>query len=276
VLVDLQVLVANAESERIIREFKGTPLDAVCLVGFKKMPDAKLVEEVRASGIKAFVGVEIPLSKGHLLAYPHEGTFAVESVVDKNLEDEEIISQCRSAGCAVVACHPYHKDSTAAMGDRVFQHRGMDAVMVVTSQSPMHANDMAIEALEAVGSPAAGGSASASPDGKCATLFVTHVESQEQLVDELRTGDFWAVALGEEDRWSVHEEDGAHSGGFRREGYGGDRGGRDRGGRPGRPEFRGRPGGPDRFSDRNRGGGDRFHGNRDRGGPHRSGPRGGR
>ncbi len=281
-LVDLQVLVTNGESERIIREFKATTLDALCLVGFKKFPDPQTVAEVRGAGIKTFVGVEIPLSKGHLLAYPHDAAATLSEVLEKNLEDEEIITQCRSAGCAVVACHPYHKDSTAAMGDRVFQYRGLDAVIVVTSVSPIPANDMAIEALEAVGSPAAGGSATAAPEGRCATLFVTNIESQEQLVDELRTGDFWAVALGNEDRWSVHEDDGNR--GFRRDG--GRDGGRDRGGDrggyrggPGRPDNRGgRPGGDrGRFNDRGRDRGDRFSGGPDRrGSGQRSGPRGNR
>lgn len=274
-LVDLHVLVANGESEKIIRDFKQSTLDAVCLVGFRKFPDAQTVEAVRSAGIRTFVGVEVPLSKGHVLAYPHDASVTLAEVLEKQLEDDEIITQCRAAGCAVVACHPYHKDSTAAMGDRVFQHRGLDAVIVVTTQSPTPANDMAIEALEAVGSPAAGGSATASADGKCATLFVTNIESQEQLVDELRTGDFWAVALGNEDRWSSHDDDGPR--GFRRDG-GRDRGG-DRGGyRGGRPDHRGgRPGG-DRFNDR-RGGprNDRFGGGDRRGGSgHRSGPRGGR
>jgi len=280
VLVDLHVLVANVDAEKIVNDFKQTSLDAICLVGFKKLPDADLVQAVREAGIVTFVGLELPLSKGHILAFPQDPVVTLDALIDKPLEDDEIISQCRSAGCAVVACHPYHKDSTAAMGDRVFQHRGFDAVVVVTAQSPTHANDMAIEALEAVGAPAAGGSGTNSPEGRCATLFVTTIASQEQLVDELRTGDFWAIALGNEDRWSVHEDDG-RSGGFRRDGNrfggGGDR--RDGGRYGSRPDSRGRDRGGDRGGDRfgGRGRNDRFGGPDRRGNSgQRSGPRGGR
>lgn len=201
-LVDLQVLLADADVERVVAGAQQARVDALCLVGFRGLPDAHLVRQVEATGKRVFVGAQLPLDKGHILVYPPEVVSDFSDIVAQAPTNEETVSYFKSRGFSVVACHPYFKESTAAMGDRIFQFRGLDAIVVVTAQSPQSANDLAVDALDMIGCPAAAGSAEAAPSGKVATLFVTDIKDQAEFVNELKAGDFWAVALGNEDRWT--------------------------------------------------------------------------
>jgi len=243
VLVDLQLVVSNLDVEKTIDDLKRTPLDGVCLVDFKKLPDAAVVERVKAgSALKVFVGAAVPIDKGHVLAFPPTQEFDLPAFLEQLAPESDVIVKAREAGCATVACHPYHKDSESAMGDRILQCHGVDAVITVTGTSPVSANDSALDVLDTLGVPGAAGTGAGTAPGKAATLFMTALESQADLVKELRAGECWAVALGADDRWSASGEGGrgdrreGRRGGFSGRGRGGDRGGN----RHGRDRGRGR------------------------------------
>ena len=263
-LLDLHVMATDADSDKIVDHARQAGLDGLCLVGFEGLPAAELVEKVREAGLKVFVGVEAPLGKGHALFFPADDEADWAQFYGALPEDGDLMAYARDGGYAVAACHPYHKESPAAMGDRVLQHVGFHAVLVVTSDSPKAANDMAVDVLESVGAAAAAGSAATEPGGKVATMFVADIETQAQFVEELKAGDFWAATFGDEERWSVFEKRSED-----------DRGRGDRGRFGSRDRDRGR--GRDR--DRGRGGRDRGRGrDRDRGGDRgrRDGRRGNR
>ncbi|MEZ4462270.1 MAG: hypothetical protein R3E66_21615 [bacterium] len=111
--------------------------------------------------------------------------------------------------------------------------------------------DFAVEAASAMGLPTVGGTAlgnSLADIGRFATLFTSEISTQQQLVDAVRAGEFYAVAIGTtpirtserpERRESSNsrpprEDRGRRIGGGRRDdrrggGGGGGGGGRDRG-----------------------------------------------
>lgn len=260
-IVDLHVLAAGAEPGLLVDAARKAGLDGVCLVAEKALPDPALAAAVRAAGLKAFLAAAVPVEKGQVLAIPPDDKPEWNEFFGSLAAADASIMEARNKGCAVVACHPYHKDSPGAMGDRILQHVAFDAVIVVTTGSPRTANDMALDCLDRVGAAAAGGSAVAGVEGKAATLFLNTFDAQDRFVAELQQGDFWAVTLGPEDRWSPdsgsgggdRDRRGPDRFGDRRRGRGGRdrdrRGGRDRGGRGGRDRDR-------------RGGGDRFDGPR--------------
>jgi len=264
VLLDMHVMAADADADKIVENAKEAGLDGLCLVGLDQLPADDLVAKVRESGLKVFPGVEASLEKGRVLLFPgDEGTDWGEFMGALS-EGGDLVAHARSAGFAVAACHPYHKESPAAMGDWLFQFVGFHAVIVVTGDSPRAANDMAADTLEGVGAAAAAGSAAALPSGKVATLFVADIENQTQFVEEMKAGDFWAATFGEEERWSVFEkrsEDGDRDRGGRGRFGSRDRGrGRDRDRGRGRDRDRGR--GRDRDRGGNRGKRDGRRGNR--------------
>ncbi len=275
-LVDLQVLLMEPDMDKLEAAVRDCPVEGVCLVGLRKLPDPQVLNRLKATGKALFFGAEIPLEKGHILVYPPEQVEDFNAWMEEAPRGEEALSFFNARGCAVVACHPYYKESEAAMGDRIFQWRGLDGTMVVTAESANSANDMAVDALDVIGCPASGGSAQVIPSGRAATLFVRRVETQADLVSELKGGDFWAVALGTEDRWTDYPQaspsdrgqgrsdhrrpprrdgmrrDGARSDGARRDGRSGNRRGFQREGRGSEGRGLGRSGAPRGSSGRGR------------------------
>lgn len=251
-LLDMHVMAADADADKIVENAKKAGLDGICLVGLDELPAADLVDKVRKGGVKVFTGVEASLEKGRTLLFPGEEGTDWAQFRNALPEGGDLVAHARNAGFAVAACHPYHKESPAAMGDWLFQFVGFHAVVVVTAGSPRAANDMAADALEGVGAAAAAGSAAPEPSGKVATLFVADIETQTQLVEEMKAGDFWAATFGAEERWSVFEKRVVDD--DRRRGGRGRFGSRDRGRGRDRDRGRGRDRDRGRGRDRNRGG----------------------
>jgi hypothetical protein len=242
-LIDLHVLIHDGDTDALLETLPATLVDAFCLVDMGKLPDSALVETARAHGKNIFVAAQVALEKGHILVYPPAEDTALEPMLTGS--DDDKLRALLEAGCALIACHPYDKTTDYSLGDLVIQFTALHGAFVVNAGSVVAANDLALEVVEKLDIAAAGGTASDGPLGKAATLFSSNVGTQAELVEEIKRGDCWAVALGTEDRWSTVERRPERSGR-------GDRGGRGRGGRDG-----------DRRGGRNRG--DRDRGGRGRG-----------
>lgn len=229
--VDLHLHFVPEELERIVEEVKSAGLDAVCLVGDETLPSLDHAAAIAAAGVTVFRGVRVPLEKGGLVLFPPQADFDWDGFVAGLSEEADKTATARELGFAVVACHPYDKSAGEAMGDRIFQQQNIDALIVVTAASPQVANDLAMDALEALEISAAGGTGPGGAAGKAATLFVNSFDSQERLVEELRLGDFWGATVGKEDRFTTVErqeyrDDRRPRGGRRDDRRGDSRGGR--------------------------------------------------
>jgi len=247
VLIDLQWSVSDLTAEEMEAILAESPLDGVCVVGSGGLPASAKVAAAEKCGLKVFVGLEVPMEKGRIVLVPPSNDFDWEDFYDEEMTDSEVIERARQEGCAVVLCHPYLRDSEAAMGDRALQLSGFDAVMCICGSGQAGGNDLALDLAENLSVSSAGGTGQSTNSGRGATFFIAEPESQEQFVAELRGGDCWAVALGDEDGWTVQEsrfEDGDRGDGHR--------GGR-RGDRQG-PRRGDRRGGRDRSDHRRRGG----------------------
>src|ERR671918_559363 len=109
-------------------------------------------------------------------------------------------AKVRALGAAIVAARPYDRDFPYPAQDYILSLKSLCAVEGYNPRIRSSANDLAVEAAEKMSLPCAGGSdARASLDevGWGATLFKREVETQEQLVQGLLAGEFWAVQMGE-------------------------------------------------------------------------------
>lgn len=248
-LIDLHVLIHDGDTDALLETIPATLVDALCLVDLGKLPDAAVVEAARTHGKKVFVGAQIALEKGHILVYPPAEDTDLAPLLSGG--DDDKLRALLEAGCALLACHPFDKETDFGLGDWLVQFTALHGALAVTASSAPTANDMTLEVVENLDIAAAGGTGSDGPLGKAATLFASTVATQSELVEEIKRGDCWAVALGEEDRWtSVARRSDRHRGGGR-DSRG--RGGRERGGRGGRGR-----------GDRDRGGQGRSRGRGDR------------
>jgi hypothetical protein len=243
-LIDLHVLVHQGDTDALLETLPVTLLDGLCLVDLGKLPEASLVEAARSHGKAVFVGAQVALEKGHVLAFPPTEDFDIAALLGQG--DDESLRALDEAGCALLACQPYDKEAGFGLGDWVVRYTALHGILAVTASSSQVANDLALEVVENLDVAAAGGTASDGPLGKAATLFAATVTDQAGLVDEIKRGDCWAVSLGAEDRWTSVERRPERSG---RDGR--DRGGRD--GRTSRPRGRGGRDGENRGRGRSRG-----------------------
>jgi hypothetical protein len=247
-LIDLHVLVHQGDTDALLETLPVTLLDGLCLVDLGKLPDASLVEAARSHGKAVFVGAQVALEKGHILAFPPTEELDIAGLLAGG--DDECLRALDEAGCALLACQPYDKEAGFGLGDWVVRYTTLHGILAVTASSSQAANDLALEVVENLDIVATGGTASDGPLGKAATLFAATVTHQSGLVDEIKRGDCWAVSLGAEDRWTSVARRPERSGGDGRDGRGRGRGGRDgrssrprgRGGRDGESRGRGRGG----------------------------------
>ncbi|ATB39779.1 hypothetical protein CYFUS_005227 [Cystobacter fuscus] len=157
--------------------------------------------------VKVFVGLELITDRGQYLCFFPKPENAPEPVQlwgsnrEKPWSAAECLPKVRSLGAAIVAARPYDRDSNHPAMDYVRSLSGLVcAVEGYNARVKQTANDLAVEAAEALKVPCTGGSdARATVDevGYGATFFKTPIQTQEQLVAALLAGDFHPVMAGE-------------------------------------------------------------------------------
>ncbi len=230
----------------VLRRAREAGLDGVAFTDLNTLDG---LEEIRAAGrdegLLALCGVEIATDRGHYLCFfPDPAKVPAPPQVFGSATPwpaREVIAKVRELGGVVVAAHPYDKTVERPSGDFIFTLDGLSAIEGLNVKRKGPANDLAVEAADHMSLPCTGASGAGErldEVGKAATLFRDPVASEADLVNQLRAGTVWCVALGvtpgaaEADR-----PRGERRGGERRGGHGRDGGGRPRGrgrGGPGR------------------------------------------
>jgi predicted metal-dependent phosphoesterase TrpH len=166
----------------------------------------ELVHLGRGAKVKVFVGLELTTDRGQYLCFfprPEEAPEPVQmwgSNRERPWSADEVLPKVRALGAAIVAARPYDREFPYPAQDYILSLKSLCAVEGYNPRIRSSANDLAVEAAEKMNLPCAGGSdARASIDevGWGATLFKRSVDTQEQLVQTLLAGDFWAVQMGE-------------------------------------------------------------------------------
>jgi predicted metal-dependent phosphoesterase TrpH len=198
----------------------------------------ELFELGAKSKLKVFVGLELITDKGQYLCFFPKPELAPEPVQlwgsnrEKPWSAAECLPKVKAMGAAIVAGRPYDRDSYNAPMDFIRSLNLLSAVEGYNAKVKQPANDLAVEAAEALKLPCTGGSdARGSLDevGRGATLFKRPIATQEQLVAELLKGEFWPVMVGELPRQTRPGEAQTVN---KSSGKGGGKGGRKGGGGP--------------------------------------------
>jgi predicted metal-dependent phosphoesterase TrpH len=160
----------------------------------------------RGAKVKVFVGLELNTDRGQYLCFfprPEQAPEPVQmwgSNRERPWSADEALPKVRSLGAAIVAARPYDREYAYPAQDYILSLKSLCGVEGYNPRLRSSANDLAVEAAEKMNLSCAGGSdARASLDevGWGATLFKRNVENQEQLVQTLLSGEFWAVQMGE-------------------------------------------------------------------------------
>lgn len=192
----------------------------------------ELFEIGAKSKLKVFVGLELVTDKGQYLCFFPKPELAPEPVQlwgsnrEKPWSAAECLPKVKALGAVIVAARPYDRDFPNPPMDGIRSLNLLSAVEGYNPKVKQTANDLAVEAAEALKLPCTGGSdARGSLDevGRGATFFKRDIATQEQLLAELLKGEFWPVMAGELPRLTRPGE--AQAGG-RGKGGGGGGGGR--------------------------------------------------
>lgn len=274
-IVDLLVYPETADGELIEPRILMEAAQAAGLDGLVLVREGGVISDLeqyeaagREAGLAVFSAAELPTNHGLVLALlPDSGGFSGLVSPDEEglFNAAEAIEAVTARGGATIALRPYDRDVDRPMGDHLFSLTGLSACEVRSALAKEIANDLALEAASNLEMPCVGASGAQGAEGlgDAATLFRRRVETQEALIELLKSGDCWPMTFQDELPRDAREErrrpprdrgdrrDGGARGDRRRgrgrnDGGGGGR--RRRGGRSGdrRPSRDG--GGPDRRS----------------------------
>jgi hypothetical protein len=194
----------GADPAKVIEAARKVGLDGVAFVERLQSSQAgELLAAGKAADFPVFVGVEIPAALGRFLCFAPE--------VDPFFTREEwrqlmalpmaptaarIVQLFDELGGAVLASQPYERENGARLGDSLVFCDGLAGVEALTPAHSRVECMLAVELGIKMGLPLVGGSAG-QEIGRFATLFSSELRTQAELVSALRSGNFWAVQLGD-------------------------------------------------------------------------------
>jgi predicted metal-dependent phosphoesterase TrpH len=138
-----------------------------------------------AAGLNDFVvvrGVEVSAKEGHILVY------GIDEPIKNDLHAVDVAQRARELGGIAVAAHPFR--FWTGVGERVVRKVDFAAIEGLNSRSHKTANARAKGIAAQLGKPAIGGSDAhnLSMIGVGVTVFESHVESEEQVIDLISKG----------------------------------------------------------------------------------------
>lgn len=249
------------EPAEAVRRAEELGLDGICFTDRDTFGVAKELASLRANTkLTVLVGTELVTDHGHYLAFfPQPAELEEPAKLFGKAggglpSAREVVEKVRSLGGIAVAAHPYDRDVERPAGDFIFTLRGLSAVEGFCGTRRNNVNELAIEAADHLSLPCVGGSGAMNAEGlgTAATLLRDPVRTEAELIDAIKGGAVWAVAIGSPPKF-LGDEMAARERTRERSGERHDR-------REGRGERR-----EERRDDR-RGGGHRRRGGRGRGG----------
>ncbi len=208
-LIDLHVHTAYSEDftftlEEAVDKCRRNGIDAILLAECDVVPPLDEVAALsEAKGFPIFVGMDIDADDGRVIVVPsdpRDERFTAQAWCgdDDRPTVQRVIEVMQDLDGVVLAAHPYLDDGGPYLGDRLYKINGISGVEVACGVRRRLSNDLALEAAAGMGLPTLGGS-DTGPEGQrhghYATLFANEISSQEQLVEALQGGTYWAVEI---------------------------------------------------------------------------------
>ena len=186
----------------LAREAARLELDGICLTEHQVLwrPD-EVAELEQAAQVRIFRGNEFTTNQGDVLV------FGFDEDVKELLTIEELRSAVTEAGGFMIAAHPFRGFKTFGIGQlqltveqacarKVFDF--VDAIEIGNGKLSDQENDMAARVAARLGLPGTAGSDAHRLDevARWLTDFERTIESEQELIEELRSGRFEVVNRG--------------------------------------------------------------------------------
>jgi hypothetical protein len=181
-----------------------TGLDAVVITRTNRTDGLEAyVSALDEEDIEAYVGVELPLDRGAVVFIPRSPDALKEydwSTKAAHWTLEEINERLQSVDGAVIAAHPYFRDETPPMGDRVYRLNPLSGVVTRIGRGRSAWDRLADQVADKRNGAKLASSGGVLEHLGCAgTVVPDSVESQADLVDALLAGACLPVELDDPD-----------------------------------------------------------------------------
>jgi predicted metal-dependent phosphoesterase TrpH len=177
------------EAGQLVALARERGLDGICLTEHDRAwPAAELHALRERTGFPVFSGVELTTDQGHVLAFGLDDPRAFSAVA------REVHEAAKACGALLFLAHPARDGLLKVTRDTVEFFLSVEAV----NGSDSRLQNMAASGLaHGFRLPGIGGSDAHAPAevGRAATRFFTPIETQADLLEALRAGEYEAVAL---------------------------------------------------------------------------------
>jgi len=202
VIVDLHIhtnlgsICSQLGPDELLERAQQLGIDAVCITEHHSHRGAnKMVEYAAGSGYPIFRGVEIYTELGDMLVYglKRETRYHLTTF-------EELVEMATEDGAVIVPAHPCRGWGRKHKHAHIFPQEIVDFVVAIETHNganTVRSNEEATAIAEEYGLRGTGGSDAHAiwQVGKCVTVFEREIASEEELVQELREGRFYAAYL---------------------------------------------------------------------------------
>jgi predicted metal-dependent phosphoesterase TrpH len=193
------------EPEAVVRRAAEAKLDGVCFTDLNTLEGIPDFEALRSkTPVKVFCGLEVITDHGHYLCFfPEPGKVPAPAQMwggqtGRPWPAREVVEKVLSMGGAVVAAHPYDRDTDYPAGDFIFTLTGLSAVEVYNARLSAGANELAMEAADHLRLPSVGGSNThqgVDALGRVATLFKREIHNEAELVTAIKGAEVWPLIV---------------------------------------------------------------------------------
>jgi len=178
------------EIHDLIKHAKRIKLDGLCITDHDStagIPQSKKIGE--EEGVKVFGGVEVSTKEGHVIVF------------SKNLEEikkpihvVDLISWVHTKGGVIIPVHPFRR-GVPCLSNKLYEVYGFDAIEILNGNCTQEMNILGWLASLKLGIPGIGGSDAhtLTQVGRYATMFNTNIETEEELINAIKSGNCQAV-----------------------------------------------------------------------------------
>ncbi len=182
--------------EELLARAREMGIDAICITEHHSHRGAnKMVEFAAGSGYPVFRGVEIYTELGDMLVYglKRETRYHLTTF-------QELVDMAEADGAVIIPAHPCRGWGRKHKHAHVFPREIVEhiaAIETLNGANTVRSNEAAAAIAEELGIPGTGGSDAHAlwQVGKCVTVFERDIHDEDELVAELRKGDYHAAYL---------------------------------------------------------------------------------
>ena len=187
---------SEMDPEEAASEAKKIGLDGICFTEHNKVWDPQEILKIeKKSEISIFQGIEIDTTEGHVLVFGLQKNFQGITPI------EDLRQMVNDVNGFMIAAHPFRgfllfgfsklqMDVDDASKNHLFKF--VDGIEIFSGRQTLKENDFSSQVCDSLNlRPIGGSDAHSTKDiGRCVTIFENKIESQEDLIRELKTGRF--------------------------------------------------------------------------------------